>query len=228
VPATKKPAAEKAVTKKTPAKKAAKQTLLLGPTYKDAKIDALVKRFDATLKAMSAEAVRTLKAFHANKLESHAPSFDHHEALHSLYPLLRVAKYAELHWELMKVLAQHHVSPTRRNENAVVARREKLLDHLDQWELEPLYRAYKLRDGAGVDSIEWAAYQAAKREQRRVRLGVSKASFAQLLQKEKAEYDANVAAEEAKFAAAKKEKKAAEEATAKAKAKAKVKGGALV
>jgi len=199
VPAVKKTAAKKAPAKKTNEKK---QVVLLGPTYNDQKIDTLVKRFESTVKAMSAEAVKTVKAFHANKLELvKSGSFGIHDAaaMHSIYPPLCLSQYLEMHWDLMRALVKHHVSPTKRNENSVIARRETLLDHLDHWEIEPLYRAWQEREDRGAGSKEYRTYLAAKREQRRVRLGLSETQFAQLLKKEKAEYEAHQAQITAQF-----------------------------
>jgi hypothetical protein len=204
-------------TKKTPATKTApaKHTILVGPVYKDPKISALVKRSDKALKAMTAEAATTLKDFHANKLEvvtNGSFSLNSLEVLHSFYPLLRLSRFADSHWELIKALAEHHVSPTKRKENRIIALREKLLDLLDDWDIAPLYEAWREREARGAGGKEYKAYVTAKREQRRARLGLTPAQFEKLLKDEKAAQEADMAAAEARFKDLEKQRKAQEKA----------------
>ncbi|MBE0548119.1 MAG: hypothetical protein IH627_10790 [Rubrivivax sp.] len=216
MPATKATAVKKTTAKKAvPAKSnsAAKQTIEkpLGPVYIDPKIDALVKRFEMAVKAMGVEAGKAVRSYHAGapapkRTGLGADFYDR------TYPVLRLSQYAKLHWELMRFLAHHKVEPNKRNEKLIISRREQLLDHLDRWDVQPLWDAYETAPNQATRRKAYSEYYKATGEQRRLRLGMSTTAFTKLRREEQARHAAERAAMDAGLTA--------DEAVAKAKAKA--------
>ncbi len=198
---------------------------LLGPAYVDPKIDALVKRFEKVMKAMTAEAVKVVKNYYSGTLAvvPKTPS-GLVEINHAVYPVLWLSNYAHLHWELVKLMDQHKNAPTKRVEKLIVDRREKLLDLLDSWDLDPLWNAVLEAPNEAARKKAYRPYREASEELRRIRLGLDKVEFAKLLKEEAARRKAYEAEEKAKWDA----REAAEKAEAKPKTKPKVEGKALV
>ena len=214
----KKAAAKKSVSKKAVAKKVT--TVKYAPQYVDPKIDHLVKRFDATAKAMLASASKTLRSYHGGGLEAPVGEYSFRSDYYSaVYPVLRLAQYAEKHWELMKFMAQHLGEPNKRNEKAIVSRRDELLDMLDRFDAQPLQEAVGRAPTAAAKQKARKALEAFEEEQRRARLGMTKPEFEKLRKAEREAY--------AKHQAELKAKWAAEEAARTARETAKKEGKAL-
>lgn len=196
----------------------------LGPAYVDPKIDGLVNRFEKVMKAMTADAVKVVKDYHAGtlvvapRLDTPSLSFDD-----AVSPLLWLADYAKLHCELVKLLERHKSAPTKRVEKLIVDQREKLLDLLNYWDIEPLWKAVLTAPTRAAQKKAYRPYREASEELRRVRLGLDKVEFKKLQRKEAARNKAYLAEKKVDWSV-----QEAAEVKAKPRAKAKAEGRALV
>ena len=211
--------------KKVPTKKTTKaQVNIFGPpACTDAKALAAVKAFEKTAQALTKEAAKTLRDYHAGNLQSVPSAYDPFNFAHTIYPVLRLASFAKYQWEVLQAMQTHTVDPTKRNENTLRKRIDVLLDFLDETEAAPLYDAIHVALNEREKRKAWSAYEAVQREQRRKRLDMTPADFAKLLKKEQAQYREEQVKLKAKYA-----ELAADEAAEAAKAaKAKKSGKAL-